>query len=104
MAISLAKSRGETTRIVVRKLPRGLFSMDLPMAMNENDHAQTAIVAATVAATRLDSHEKICAERYGDIKTSFDRVHTRLDKIMYGLIGLLLTMIGWLVINGVPWK
>jgi hypothetical protein len=49
-------------------------------------------------------HEKVCAERYGDIKDSFSRIHARLDKIMYGLIGLLITMVGWLVINGVPWK
>lgn len=62
------------------------------------------VVVSTVTATRLDAHEKICAERYGDIKDSFSRVHARLDKIMYGLIGLLITMVGWLVVNGVPWK
>lgn len=63
-----------------------------------------ALVAATVTATRLDVHEKICAERYADIKDSFGRIHARLDKIIYGLIGLLITMVGWLVINGVPWR
>ena len=62
------------------------------------------VLANTVTATRLDVHEKICAERYGDIKDSFSRVHARLDKIIYGLIGLLITMVGWLVVNGVPWK
>jgi predicted nucleic acid-binding Zn ribbon protein len=67
------------------------------------DHNDPAL-GATITATRLDAHEKICAERYGEIKESFARVHARLDKIIYGLIGLLLTMVGWLVINGVPWK
>ena len=40
-----------------------------------------------ITATRLESHEKVCAERYGDIRDSFARVHARLDKIIYGLIG-----------------
>ncbi len=68
------------------------------------DPAMAATVTATVTATRLDAHEKICAERYGDIKDSFGRVHARLDKIIYGLIALLITMVGWLVVNGVPWN
>jgi hypothetical protein len=57
-----------------------------------------------ITATRLDAHEKVCAERYGDIKDSFGRVHARLDKIIYGLMGLLITMVGWLIVNGAPWK
>jgi hypothetical protein len=56
-----------------------------------------------ITATKLESHEKICAERYGDIKESFGRVHDRLDKIVYGLIALLIAMVGWLIVNGVPW-
>jgi len=62
------------------------------------------VIASVVNATRLEAHEKVCAERYGDIKDSFGRVHARLDKIIYGLIGLLITMVGWLVVNGAPWK
>jgi mannose/fructose/N-acetylgalactosamine-specific phosphotransferase system component IID len=69
-----------------------------------HDALVASTITATVTATRLEAHEKICAERYGDIKDSFTRVHARLDKIMYGLIGLLITMVGWLVVNGVPWK
>lgn len=57
-----------------------------------------------ITATRLESHEKVCAERYGDIRDSFARVHARLDKIIYGLIGLLIAMVGWLIVNGVPWR
>jgi predicted nucleic acid-binding Zn ribbon protein len=59
---------------------------------------------AIEALTRIDSHEKVCAERYGEIKGSFDRVHTRLDKILYGIIGLLVTMVGYLIVVGRPWE
>jgi predicted nucleic acid-binding Zn ribbon protein len=67
------------------------------------DDAQEALTATAVNKAQLDGHERICAERYADIKDSFGRVHKRLDAIMYGLIALLLTMVGWLIVNGVPW-
>lgn len=57
-----------------------------------------------VTETRLNSHEEVCAERYADIKDAFKTVHHRLDKIMYGIIGLLVAMVGWLLVNGVPWR
>jgi predicted nucleic acid-binding Zn ribbon protein len=57
-----------------------------------------------VTETRLNSHEEVCAERYADIKEAFKTVHNRLDKIMYGIVGLLVAMVGWLLVNGVPWK
>lgn len=57
-----------------------------------------------VTETRLSAHEEICAERYTDIKEAFKTVHNRLDKIMYGMVGILLAMVGWLLTNGVPWK
>lgn len=72
--------------------------------MPDDGRAVEALTAVAVVATRVDSHEKVCAERYGDIKSSFDRVHGRLDKIMWAVLGLLVTMVGWLLINGVPWK
>jgi predicted nucleic acid-binding Zn ribbon protein len=57
-----------------------------------------------VTETRLNSHEEVCAERYADIKEAFKTVHNRLDTIMYGIVGLLVAMGGWLLVNGVPWK
>ena len=60
-------------------------------------------VKAAVLEERLDGHEKICAERYGEISKSFDRVHSRLDWIMRGIVSLLAAMLAWVVINGVPW-
>ena len=57
-----------------------------------------------VTEVRLSLHEKICAERYGEIKDAFKTIHNRLDKIMWGMMGILIAMVGWLLVNGVPWK
>lgn len=63
---------------------------------------ETAVRVAVVEA-RIDGHEKICADRYGEIKTSFDRVHGRLDWIMRGIIAVLASVVAYMLINGVPW-
>lgn len=47
-----------------------------------------------VARSRIDSHEKVCVERYGEIKDSFSRVHSRVDWIMYTAILTLLASVG----------
>jgi hypothetical protein len=60
-------------------------------------------VKVAVLEERLEGHEKVCAERYGEISKSFDRIHGRLDWIMRGIIGLLAAMLAWVVVNGVPW-
>ena len=64
-----------------------------------------------VLEARLNMHEDICAERYADIKKSFERIHIdhekisgRIDKIGFSIIGLLIAMVGWLLINDVPWR
>lgn len=56
-----------------------------------------------VTQTRLSAHEKVCAERYADIKEAFKTVHNRLDKIMWSMMGVLLAMVGWLLTNSVTW-
>ncbi len=61
-------------------------------------------VKAAVLEERIEGHEKICAERYGEISKSFDRVHSRLDWIMRGIVGLLAAVLAWVVANGLPWK
>lgn len=72
--------------------------------MNDGHVAMADDVNPLVTAAKLESHEKVCSERYGEIKGSFARIHGRLDKIMYAVIALLITMVGWLIVNGVPWK
>ena len=57
-----------------------------------------------VTASRLDDHEKICAERYAGIKDDFRSVFKDLNAIKYAVIGLLVAMVAWLIANGVPWK
>ncbi len=61
------------------------------------------LLKAVVLEERLENHEKVCAELYGEISKSFDRVHGRLDWIMRGIIGLLAAMLAWVIVNGVPW-
>lgn len=56
-----------------------------------------------VLKERLEGHERVCSERYGDIKDSFSRVHERLDKIFWGVLGLTLAVLAWLLVNGRPW-
>jgi len=62
--------------------------------MPNEEHA----VKAAVLEARIDGHERVCAERYGEIKDSFGRVHDRLDGINVGirsgLIGMLIFMVG----------
>lgn len=56
-----------------------------------------------VTASRLDDHEKVCAERYAGIKDDFKDVFKDLNAIKYAIIGLLCAMVAWLIANGVPW-
>ena len=65
--------------------------------------SQDPAVKIAVIEQRLEGHEKVCAERYGEISKSFDRIHGRLDWIMRGIIGLLAAMLAWVIVNGVPW-
>ncbi len=54
-------------------------------------------INSAVALARIDGHEKVCAERYGEIKESFGRVHGRIDWIMYTTILAALAAIGSLL-------
>ena len=51
----------------------------------------------------FDGYEKVCGEWYGEIKDSFERVHGRLDVILYSVIGLLVTIIGYALVTWAPW-
>lgn len=66
--------------------------------MAEGDSVKIAVMTE-----RLEGHEKVCAERYGQINASFERIHGRLDWIMRGVLGLLIALVGYLLINQAPW-
>jgi len=61
------------------------------------------VEAPAVTASRLTDHEKVCAERYARINDDFKDVFKDLNVIKYALIGLLVTMVAYLLVNGAPW-
>ncbi len=61
------------------------------------------LIRAAILEERLDGHEKLCAERYGQIAKSFDRIHSRLDWIIRALISVMASILAWVVVNGLPW-
>lgn len=92
-------------------------------------NAKEASNLAREALLKLAGHEQRCTDRYDNIaksvsetarsvenmasaqSDSFARVHTRIDEMLgrwlvagLGLIGLLATVIGYLLTVGVPWK
>ena len=56
-----------------------------------------------VARALLSKHEETCAERYGEINKSFGRIHSRLDTIFWGIIGVLGTFACYALITWAPW-
>ena len=80
-------------------------------AVNALTKAQEADAKASLALSKWDDHEKICAERYqgirddsreirGDVKAvakSIADMKSRETRLMLGLIGLLLAVIGFLI-------
>lgn len=55
--------------------------------------------AGVVALSRIDSHEKVCSERYGEINKSFARVHGRVDWILYFTIATSVSAVGTLLMT-----
>ena len=80
----------------------------------QNQLDTEAIQVAAKAATQIDSHEKMCGERYevingtmSDIKTTLNsglsRIHGRVDKILWSIIGTLVMAVGALVMFVFQW-
>lgn len=77
-----------------------------------------AINVSREALTKIDAHVVTCMRRNQDesearteMVKSIGRVHQRLDDLMgrwlragLGVMGGLLVLIGWLLINGRPWE
>jgi predicted nucleic acid-binding Zn ribbon protein len=55
--------------------------------------------AGVVALSRIDSHEKVCSERYAEINKSFARVHGRVDWILYFTIAASVSAVGTLLMS-----
>ena len=53
--------------------------------MSHDDYAQNALVKATAALTKIESHEAICAARWGSVRTFMLLLAIK----MIGVIGLL---------------
>lgn len=73
---------------------------------------------ATKAQSKIESHEDECARRYGEvasaiseIKGEFVNVRAEIEKgrsqqtmWTYAVVGLLITISGFLIVNGRPWS
>lgn len=53
--------------------------------MSQIDIAQTALIKATAALTKIESHEAVCAARWGSVRTFMILLAVK----MIGVIGLL---------------
>jgi hypothetical protein len=53
--------------------------------MSQNDNAQSALIKATAALTKIESHEAICAARWASVQTFMVLLAVK----MIGVIGLL---------------
>jgi|TARA_R110001592_G_scaffold320191_2_gene598092 hypothetical protein len=64
-----------------------------------------------VFAQELHDHVEHCKERnelnsqrLSEMKQELTRLNGRLDRLLWGLLGLLVVMVGQFVFGGVPWQ
>ena len=64
-----------------------------------------------VFAAELHAHVEQCKERtelnsqrLNEMKQELTRLNGRLDRLLWGLLGLLMVMVGQFVFGGVPWQ
>lgn len=57
-----------------------------------------------VVESRLDNHEKVCGDRYAEITANFKDVGSKLDRIMWAVLGGLFVVLAYVVVNGRPWE
>ena len=62
-------------------------------------------------AAELHAHVAQCKERnelnsqrLNEMKQELTRLNGRLDRLLWGLLGLLMVMVGQFVFGGVPWQ
>ena len=91
---------------------------ELTRRMNDNEHStREALRLANESLLRLGGHESQCDLRYKSIADGLEkmsagqtRIHSRVDSIFTrlltwggSLVGVLLAMLAYLLINGAPW-
>jgi hypothetical protein len=59
-----------------------------------------AIEIAGQALAQIQSHEQVCTVRQGQIVQKLDGIEKTIARGMYGLIGLLVLIIGYFLIHG----
>lgn len=92
------------------------------------DHDTRAIELASQALARIEAHEVDCDRRYQEgaamaretrddmraittaisaqtttTQAALGRIHGRLDKILWCVLGGAVLLIGWLLVNGTPY-
>lgn len=64
------------------------------MGDQTEEMARRALEVASKTLGRMEAHEQQCADNQKDIKASIGRVHARLDKIIWAILGVM-ALIAW---------
>lgn len=67
------------------------------------EKAVQADTKASIALSRIDEHEKVCAERYTGIYKKLDQILMHQWSMARGLIAVLLTVLGTLIAKVLGW-
>ena len=72
--------------------------------------ANQALTEAKLASNAIAGHERQCAERWAEardeikgVKAVLETFRGRFIAVLFALIGLLVAMIGYLLVEGPPW-
>lgn len=66
--------------------------------------SDTVETRVAVIESRVDSHEKVCAERYEAIADNLKELGSSQKQTMLGVIGILLTVLGYVLMTWAPWN
>lgn len=68
-------------------------------ATDLHDRVSMAVAKANSAHERIDGHEELCAIRYNALQASVSDLKAVLAWAVGGILVLLLTVLGWLIIE-----
>lgn len=66
--------------------------------------SQAALTKAEAVGEQINRHLNGHDAFYTDMRESLRRIHTRIEKIMWGALIGALGLVGYLLAHGVPWK